>query len=191
MKKIILIGAGGHCKSCIDVIESEKKYKIFGIVEKNKTKKSLLGYKIFGENYLNKKLRKNFYVIITVGHIKDYLIRVKIFRKLKKLGFRFATIVSPLAHISKYSILGEGTIVMHGAIINADAKIGKNCIINSKALVEHDVIIGDHCHISTAAVINGSVLIKSKTFIGSGSTIVNNVVIKENSFVKSNSFIKK
>ena len=30
MKNIILIGAGGHSKACIDVIESEKKYKIIG-----------------------------------------------------------------------------------------------------------------------------------------------------------------
>ena len=28
MKKIILVGAGGHCKSCIDVIEKERKSKI-------------------------------------------------------------------------------------------------------------------------------------------------------------------
>ena len=35
MKKIILIGAGGHCKSCVDVIE-KKKYKIIKIFDKNK-----------------------------------------------------------------------------------------------------------------------------------------------------------
>ena len=39
MKKIILLGGGGHCKSCIDVIESEKKYTIKGIFEKKKEKK--------------------------------------------------------------------------------------------------------------------------------------------------------
>ena len=39
MKKIILIGGGGHCKSCIDVIEIEKKYKIEGIFEKKKKKR--------------------------------------------------------------------------------------------------------------------------------------------------------
>ena len=30
MKEILLIGAGGHCLSCIDVIESEKKFKRTG-----------------------------------------------------------------------------------------------------------------------------------------------------------------
>ena len=33
MRKIILIGGGGHALSCIDVIEHEKKFKIVGIVD--------------------------------------------------------------------------------------------------------------------------------------------------------------
>jgi hypothetical protein len=36
MKKVFLIGGGGHCKSCIDVIENENKYKIKGIIDKKK-----------------------------------------------------------------------------------------------------------------------------------------------------------
>ena len=42
MRKIILIGAGGHAKACIDVIEEENKYKIIGVIEKVKTKKKNL-----------------------------------------------------------------------------------------------------------------------------------------------------
>ena len=32
-KQIILIGGGGHCKSCIDVIESTNEFSIAGIVD--------------------------------------------------------------------------------------------------------------------------------------------------------------
>ena len=35
-KKLILIGAGGHALSCIDVIEAEKKFKIIGLVDNSK-----------------------------------------------------------------------------------------------------------------------------------------------------------
>lgn len=31
--EIILIGGGGHCKACIDVIETERKYRIAGIID--------------------------------------------------------------------------------------------------------------------------------------------------------------
>ena len=36
MKKILIIGAGGHAKSCIDIIESSTKYKINYILGKKR-----------------------------------------------------------------------------------------------------------------------------------------------------------
>jgi tetrahydrodipicolinate N-succinyltransferase len=124
MKKIILIGGGGHCKSCIDVIENGNKYKIKGIIDKKKN--FLLNYKVFPESYINKKLIKNNYAFVTVGQIKNYKIRVKLFDRLKDLGFKIPTIISPSAYISKHAVIGQGTIVMHGVIINAGAVIGNN-----------------------------------------------------------------
>ena len=57
MKKIlIIIGAGGHAKSCIDVIESQK-YYIFGILDNSK-KKTFMGYKILGNDSKLKLYRK-------------------------------------------------------------------------------------------------------------------------------------
>jgi sugar O-acyltransferase (sialic acid O-acetyltransferase NeuD family) len=191
MKKVILVGGGGHCKSCIDVIENENRYKIVGVIDKKKKKKFLLDYKIFTENYLNKKLSKNNYAFITVGHIKNYEIRVKLFNKLKDLGFKIPLIISPLAYISKHAAIGQGTIVMHGAIVNAGAVIGNNCIINTNSLIEHDVVIGDHVHVSTEATINGGVIIESKVFVGSRSIIKDNISIGEGSIVGAGLYIKK
>jgi len=189
MKKIILVGGGGHCKSCIDVIENENKYKIIGIIDKKKN--FLLNYKVFAESYLNKKLIKNNYAFVTVGQIKNYKVRVKLFNKLKDLGFKIPSIISPSAYISKHAIIGHGTIVMHGAIINAGAVIGNNCIINTNSLIEHDVVIGDHTHISTEVTINGGVNIGEKVFIGSRSIIKDNISIGECSIVGAGLYIKK
>ena len=189
MKKIILVGGGGHCKSCIDVIENENKYKIIGIIDKKK--KKLLNYKIFEENYLNKKLITNNYALVTVGQIKNYKVRVKLFNRLKDLGFKMASIISPSAYVSKHAVIGQGTIVMHGAIINAGVIIGNNCIINTNSLIEHDVAIGDHTHISTEATINGGVVIGNKVFIGSRSIIKDNISIGDCSIVGAGLYIKK
>ena len=191
MKKIILIGGGGHCKSCIDVIESEKKYKIQGIFEKKCQKKFLLNYKVFSESYLNKKEIRNNYAFVTVGQIKNCKIRVELFYKIKNLGFRMPSIVSPLAYVSKHAVIGQGTIVMHGAVVNAGAVIGDNCIINTNSLIEHDVIIGNHTHISTEATINGGVIINDKVFVGSRAIIKNNITIGDYSIVGAKSYVKK
>ena len=189
MKKIILVGGGGHCKSCLDVIENENKYKVRGIIDKKK--KYIFDYKVLPESYLNKRLIKNNYAFVTVGQIKNYKVRVKLFNKLKDLGFKIPSIISPSAYISKHAIIGQGTIIMHGVIVNAGAVIGNNCIINTNSLIEHDVVIGDHTHISTEATINGGVTIGDKVFIGSRSIIKDNISIENCSIVGANLYIKK
>lgn len=188
---IILIGGGGHCVSVIDIIENENKFKIKGILELNSRKKSVLNYPVLGNDELIPKLvDDNTFFLITVGQIKSSLIRKKISEKLEKNNAKKAIVVSPLAYVSKHANIEKGSIIMNGAIINANSKIGKNCIINTNANIEHDVIIGDFCHISTSAVVNGNSTVKNGSFIGSNSTISNSIIIKENSIIGAGKFIK-
>ena len=192
MKKIILIGGGGHCKSVIDVIEQEARFEIAGIIDKAEFLGSnVLGYPIIGsDSDLQNLVQKYDNAIITVGQIKSALLRIKLYDLAIKLGFSLPSIVSPTAYVSKYSKIGNGTIVMGNAIVNANSSIGDNCIINSKALIEHDCLISSHCHISTNATINGGVKIGSKCFIGSNVTTKDNIIINENSFIKAGSIVK-
>jgi len=172
MKEILLIGGGGHCKSVIDIIEQENRFKIAGIIDRKELiGNRVLGYPIIGcDSDLEELLKTYKYAFVTVGQIKSNTIRVKLFNKLKELGYKLPIIKSPLAYISKYSTIAQGTIVHHFAVINASAKIGKNCIINTKALIEHDVVIENNCHISTGAIINGGVVVKQDSFVGSNAT---------------------
>ena len=188
---IILIGSGGHCKSCIDIIEQENEYSIAGIIDKNRSTKSVLGYSILGNDADLIELKTSYdYALITIGQIESPDIRIQLFNHLKLLGFKLPTIASSRAYISKHAELGEGTIVMHDALINANAVIGNNCIINTKALIEHDVVIEDNCHISTGAIINGGTILKNGTFIGSNAVTKECVETKVGEFIKAGSLFK-
>ena len=191
LKKIILIGGGGHCKSCIDIIEKTKKFRITGIIDNNK-KKEILNYKIIGNDSDLNSLRKKFsYAFITLGQIKDYKKKLNLYKKIKKLKFKIPKILSPNSIVSKYSIIGEGTIIMQKCIIGQDVQIGENCIINNNALIEHDSIIKNNCHISTGAIINGNVIIGKNSFIGSGVVIKNNITIGENVIIGASTYVNK
>ena len=192
-KSILLIGGGGHCKSCIDVIEQEDRFIIEGIVDlPAKIQHPVMGYSVIGTDADLKKLITAFNnVLITVGQITSSKRRIELFNDLKQSGARFPVIKSPLSYVSRHAYVEEGTIVMHHALINAEAKVGKNCIINTKALIEHDAIVGDHCHISTGAVINGGVVIGNGSFIGSGAVSSEYTSITAESFIKANSLITK
>ena len=192
MKNIILIGGGGHCKSVIDVIEQEGKFKIAGIVDKPELLSSkVLGYSVIGnDSDLSSLVKKYQCALITVGQIKSPDLRIKLFSLANKVGFFLPSIISPRAYVSKHAVVGKGTIVMHDVLINTNAKIGDNCIINTKSIVEHSRNIGDHCHISTNAVINGDVVVGSGSFIGSGAVTKEGIRINDNFFAKAGSIIK-
>jgi sugar O-acyltransferase (sialic acid O-acetyltransferase NeuD family) len=190
---IILVGGGGHCRSCIDVIDQEGKYKIAGIVDiPEKLNQKILGYEIIAtDSDLPNLVSEYEFFLITIGQIKSPDKRIAIFQKLKSLGAKLPDIISPLAYVSSNSKIDEGTIVMHQALINAGARVGKNCIINTKALIEHDARIGDHCHISTAAVINGGVIVGNGTFFGSSAASREYIEIGEKTVVGLNAKVIK
>ena len=192
-KKIILIGGGGHCKSCIDVIEQQGKYQIDGIVDlPEKRNQSVLGYPVLGSDDDLLELIKSYpYVLITIGQIKSPNRRIELFNILKGIGAKFPVIQSQLAYVSPHASIGEGTIIMHHALINAGARVGRNCIINTKALVEHDAVIEDHCHISTGSVVNGGVKIGSGSFFGSNAVCKEYIEIGENAVIGCGAIIVK
>jgi sugar O-acyltransferase (sialic acid O-acetyltransferase NeuD family) len=189
--KIIIYGDGGHATSCIDLVESTKKFKIVGLVS-NKNFKTINTYPVIGNDneLVNlKKITKN--IIIGIGFYKDLKKRKEIFSKLKNLGFNIPTIFSPLSYISKGVEIGEGCQIFHRVIINKNVLIESNCIINNQSLIEHDVQIKNNTHISTSVTINGGCTIGQGVFIGSGSILRENLKIKNNHFIKMGSILKK
>jgi len=192
-EKIILIGGGGHCRACIDVIEQEGHFTIAGIVDvPEKKQHNVLGYPVIGSDADLAELINSFpNVLITLGQIKSPTRRMQLFSDLMQMGARFPVIQSPLAYVSPHAHVAEGTIVMHHALVNAGARVGRNCIINTKALVEHDAVIEDHCHISTGAIVNGGVKIGSGSFFGSNAVCKEYIEIGESAVIGCGAIIVK
>jgi sugar O-acyltransferase (sialic acid O-acetyltransferase NeuD family) len=182
---ILLVGAGGHAKACIDVIEQEGRFVVAGLVGlSHEVGSRVLDYPVLGEDAdLPVLLDSYANALIAIGQIQTPEPRIRLFDLLQKNSCALPVIVSPRSYVSSHATLGAGTIVMHGAIVNAEAVVGQNCIINSQTLIEHDVVIADHCHIATAAVINGGVRIGLGTFIGSGSSVRQDIKIEEHCLI--------
>ena len=192
-QKLVLVGGGGHCKACIDIIQAEDKFEIVGIVDKKEMlSKPILGYAVVAcDNDLPELVKgfENFF--ITIGQIKNSNLRKEKFKYLKSLGAKFPVIISPTAYASNSACIEEGSIIMHKAVINTQAKIGKNCIVNTRAIIEHDATIGDHSHISTGAIVNGECVIGESVFVGSNSVISNCVSIGNNVVIGAGSTVIK
>ena len=190
-KNLILVGGGGHCKSVIDVAESAG-YNILGILDMPEdVGKPVLNYKVIGTDDDIPQYVDKAEFVITVGFIKNPTTRIKLYNKVKEAGGKLATIIASTAHVSKYAIIGEGTVVMHKAFVNAGANIGANCIINTFSNIEHDAVVGDQCHISTGTMVNGDCKVGDRCFIGSQSVLANGTSIADNIVVGAGSLVRK
>jgi sugar O-acyltransferase (sialic acid O-acetyltransferase NeuD family) len=191
MKPLILVGGGGHCKSVMEAAESAG-YSILGVLDMpENVGKNILSTKVIGTDddilaYVDKAE-----FVITVGFIKNPSTRIKIYNKIKEAGGKLATVVASTAYVSKYATLGEGSVVRHHALVNADAKVGCNVILNNFVNIEHDAVIGDQCHISTGAMVNGECHVGERCFIGSQSVLANCITVGDDIIVGAGSCVRK
>ncbi len=184
-KGLLLIGAGGHARSCIEVIESAG-LRIFGLVDRDTgaVDRDVLGYPVLGSDTELLKLAKDSSgVLITVGQIGRPKIRVELYETLVRNGIKPASVSASTARISRHALVGQGSVVMHQAVVNACARVGVNCIINTGAIVEHDVQVGDHCHVAIGAVIGGDARIGDGSFVGAGAIVLHGVSVGPGSII--------
>lgn len=172
MEEVVIIGGGGHAKVLIDCIEQEQKFKIKFVVDDNPALHNVLDYEVYRLSHL--KSQSNLKAIIAIGNCN---IRKNI---VEKLDSKYITSIHPKAVLSKYALIGNGSHLFAGSIVNAGASIGNHCIINTGTVVEHDCIIGDFVHLSPNTSIGGGVKIGECTHIGIGASIIQNISIGSN-----------
>lgn len=193
-KRIILIGAGGHCASVLDSLITSYDYNSIGIVDKEYTKESekeLLGVPIIGSDEDLPRLFESGYTeaFITVGSIGDTGIRRLLYNKVKEIGFHIPNILDKTCIVSHWCTLCEGIYVGKNAVINTNAKINNMAIINTSSTVEHDCNIGEFVHVSPGSVICGGVVINRDTHIGAGSVIRQGIHIGASSIIGLSSVV--
>lgn len=186
MRKIILIGAGGHAKSVADSLDKTK-YQLFGFIDGNKAG-THLGLKIFGSQIEDIPDYKEYSYFVSIGNV---LYRKQWFEKIIEKGLNIINIIDSSAIIADGVRMGVGNFVGKMAIINADAEIGNNNVINTRALVEHECKVGSHNHLSTNSVINGNVIVGDSVFMGSSSVCNGQLKIGSGAIIGSGSVIIK
>ncbi|WP_262318921.1 acetyltransferase [Flavobacterium odoriferum] len=169
---VYVFGAGGHGKVVLDVLLSENKYVVKGILDDAPQSDSLFEIPI-KKNFNRKKLQAR-NCIVAIG---DNAIRKRI---VTTLDTNFIMTIHPNAIVSKFAKIGPGTQIMAAAVVNPAAVIGNHCIINTGAIVEHDCKLEDYVHVAPNACLGGNVTVGEKTLVGIGATIIPNVKIGKN-----------
>lgn len=183
-RDVILIGAGGHGKVIADILLCSGT-PVRGFLD-DREGACAAGLPWLGsvEEY---RRFPDAEFLIAVG---DARTRRRI--ALAMDGVRWHTAVHPHAVVSSLEVeIGEGTVVMAGAVVNPGARIGRHCIINTGAVVEHDNDIGEFVHVSVGAHLCGGVRVGGGTWIGAGACVRNNLSVCENVMIGTGGVVVK
>lgn len=182
MKRLLILGAGGHAKVVADCALSSG-YDEIAFLDDNPTVKVVLGFPVIGKISEAKKFLNEYNeAFVALGNNS---LRLNLLQHLADLGYKIPVIIHPSAVVSRFADVKSGTVVMPGAVVNARAQIGKGCIINTNVTVEHECIIGNGVHLSPSAALSGNVTVGEKTWICAGVTVGNNIEIGSKSVVAS------
>lgn len=170
MRRLIIIGAGGHGKVIADNAV-QNGYTDIRFLD-DRAEGECMGFPIAGTTAGLKEWddgATDFVIGIGNNALRKELAR--------KHDVSWATLIHPSAVVGLRARVGRGTVVMAGAVINACATVGEHCIINTRAVVEHDNVIEDFVHLSPCAALGGTVHVGQMTHVGIGAAVRNNIRI--------------
>ena len=178
-QKIFLYGASGHAKVVLDAMEKQGMYKVICLFDDDPTlnQRKVFGYIVQGGRQQLLCFGEQFEIKVGFVAIGNNDVRARIAEWLRQAGYKLATVVHPAAQIGRGVSLGEGVVVMAGAVINSDTVVGDNVIINTGATIDHDCLIAAATHVAPGATLCGNVKIGEGSLIGAGSTIIPGVKI--------------
>ncbi|MDB2512469.1 NeuD/PglB/VioB family sugar acetyltransferase [Luminiphilus sp.] len=176
MARLVVVGAGGHSRSVLEVAKS------LGFEYIRQVK--------FPENpsELIPDLASDEVYVIAVA---DAAVREILAHRLANLGAKAATLISPFALVASDAKIGPGCVVMPGAVIRCGASFGNHTIVNTGASIDHDSSVGEFCHIAPGAVICGGASIQDHVWIGASATVLDSISVVSGAYIGAASLVNR
>ena len=186
MKKLLIIGHGGHGIVTAETAEATGLYETIDFADDNDP--NAVG-KIEDLEYLHKQ-----YDCAFVG-IGDNLLRAKLIHKLETIGYEIPVLIHPTAYVSKSATIEKGTVLEPKSIVNANTYSIFVSIISVGAIIDHNAKIGSCCHVNAGAIVkaggeveNFKKLEAGEVVLGYEAARVSSTAVPDgNSVFKSNS----
>jgi sugar O-acyltransferase (sialic acid O-acetyltransferase NeuD family) len=180
-KSIIIVGAGGHGRVVLDAAR-EAKLSVKGFIDTvAKRGFEINGCSVLGDGSLldDTELLRSHVFIVAIGNQKA---RREISLLLLERS-ELATVIHPHTWLSTSTVIGAGTAIIAGAIVNANAKIGRFCILNTGCTIDHDNVLEDGVQVCPGVHLAGNVRCGEDTFIGTGAIAIPGVSMGANVIV--------
>lgn len=194
MEDVVILGASGHAKVVIDILETMQRYRILGVTTPDaKEGAELLGYPVLGDDRVLDSLRAKGLrsVAIGVGGWTENGLRKRVYDFAKAAGFHVVSAIAPSAVISPRATIGDGCCIFPGVIVNVEARIGANVIVATGSTVDHETTVEDHVLISAGVDVGANVRLGEGCLLAIGSTVTSGKTIGRHALVAAGAVVVK
>ena len=192
--RILLMGASGHARVIIDIIERTAEHQVVGLIaESSPNESSVCGYPIVGDLRDLRRLACELRVERVIAAVGDNWSRGEVVRRAydSVTDIQFVSVAHPSTQIARNVEISAGTVLMAGSIVNTGARIGKHCVVNTKASVDHDCIVGDFVSIAPGATLGGNVRVGEFSAVSLGANVIHGVTVGAHTVIGAGSVVVK
>jgi sugar O-acyltransferase (sialic acid O-acetyltransferase NeuD family) len=125
-------------------------------------------------------LQQGVRLVVAVGANEH---RCRLAREATERGFERATVIHPMASVSRTAKIGVGSVVLAGAVVAPRAVLGEDVIVNHGATVDHDCVLESGVHLSPGVHLGGHVRVGEEAWLGAGAAVRDRVCIGSRAIV--------
>ena len=164
MKKLSVIGTGGHAKVVIATARAAG-YSVVAAYDDNEVRHGgvVLGVPILGSAELASTAGLPTVIAIGANRARQMI---------AQLACDWLTVVHPAAVVHESVSIGRGSVVFAGTVVQPDSVLGNHVILNTGSSVDHDCRLGDWVHLGPGARLCGGVEIGRGTLVGVGASVI-------------------
>jgi len=173
MTPLVIVGAGGHGRETLDIVEAintaEPTFEVLGFVDDGDVDGDVLrrrGIELLGPVEALRTIEAAH--VIAVGNSRT---RARLDEQIAPWPSEPATLIHPLASVASDNRLGTGVVLAASARVTTNVTLGRHTHLNVNAVVSHDTIVGDHVTLSPGALVNGNVTLGNRVFLGTGAVV--------------------
>jgi len=170
MRRLLIVGAGGHGRSVAEAVLLGSDWELAGFVDDGwPASKDVWGHPVLGDTRALAAVRESAsFAIVAIG---NNAVREGLHRRLREAGFDLATVIHPKAVVSPRARLGAGCAVMASAVVGTEASLGEGVIVNCAAVVDHHCRVEDFGHLGTGACMAGGTVMGRSAWMQAGSSL--------------------
>lgn len=194
MKKILLAGNAITAEILCAYLRWDSRYEVAGFTVDDDfaAQGGMGGYRTVGlSEAVSTFSPETHCVIMAMGYNDLNRSRETMFGRLRAMGYGVETYIHPDARVYSDQPVGEGSVVLPGAVIEPHARVGANTMVWSNVTLAHHSSVDDHCWVAAGTVVSGQARVLRNTFLGVNSTVVNAVTVGEFNVVGANALISR